>query len=70
MRFFKQVNGWIIKEKRPDEVPNFVEEERKYTVFAPKGPPYYGSFLEDNLTLREAVEWCNENNDFADKGDI
>lgn len=60
MKTLKKVNGWIIKEKRFDEVPSFVEDERKYAVFAPKGQPFYGKWMEDNLTLDEATDWCND----------
>jgi hypothetical protein len=60
MKFFKKVNGWIIKEKKLDEVPHWIDDDKRYGVFSPDG-----RFLEDHLTIEQAIEWCNENNDYA-----
>jgi hypothetical protein len=56
MKKVKQINNWIIKEKRTDEIPIWIEDNRKYAVFSPSG-----IFQEDNLTLKEAEEFCKEN---------
>lgn len=46
------INKWVIKEKRRDEIPSWIEENRKYYIFSSNG-----MFMEDNLTWEEAVEW-------------
>lgn len=62
MKFYKKINGWVIKEKKIDEVPSTIEDNRRYGVFTPED-----RFMEDNLTLDEAIEFCNNNDDFAKK---
>jgi proline racemase len=52
----KQINGWIIKEKRLDEVPMGTDDSNRYAVFAKDG-----RWMEDNLTLAQAEEYCKEN---------
>lgn len=60
MKKIKQVNNWIIKEKRHDEVPSNLPLERCYAIFSPNGK----IFQEDNLTWEEAIEFCQENKDY------
>lgn len=55
MKKIKQLNGFIVKEKRIDEIPLGIDEERKYCVFKDD------IFLEDNLTIDEAISFCKEN---------
>lgn len=56
MKKIKQLNGFIIKEKRLDEIPSWVSDERRYAVFNSEG-----IFLEDNLFLDEAISFCEDN---------
>lgn len=60
MKELKRINKWIIKEKSLDEVPANIADDRRYAVFAPDG-----TFQEDNLTLAEAEEFCEDNLDFV-----
>lgn len=62
LKRYRQINNWIIKEKTPDEVPIGIDENRRYVVFAPDG-----RCMEDNLLEEEALEFCNENEDFVNK---
>jgi hypothetical protein len=55
MKKIKQLNGFIIKEKRIDEIPLGIDENRKYAVFTKDG-----RWLEDNLTYDEAIRVCEE----------
>jgi len=65
MHKVKQINNWIIKEKRLDEMPLSTDLERKYCVFSPSG-----IFQEDNLTLQEAEEFCKDNLDYVNYAKI
>lgn len=58
MKKVKQINNYIIKEKRKDEMPLGIETYRKYVVFAPDG-----KCIEDNLTYQEAEKFCK--NDYT-----
>jgi hypothetical protein len=60
MKQYKQINNWTIKEKSLDEIPHPMTEENRFAVFAPDG-----RWMEDNLTLEQAEEYCNENLDFV-----
>lgn len=60
MKRIKQINKWIILERREnDPYYNSVEKDRNYVVKSPKG-----IISEDRLTLQEAEEFCVENKDF------
>lgn len=60
MKKVKQLNNWIIKEKREDEVPMGIDLESRFAVFSPEGV-----FMEDNLTLEKAEEFCSKNLDYV-----
>jgi aromatic ring-opening dioxygenase LigB subunit len=62
MKKVKQINNLIIKEKRPDEIATFEKEEQRYCVFTP-----HGIYLEDNLTLEQAEDFCKNTKDFLNK---
>lgn len=63
MRKVKQLNNWIIKEKRIGEVPMNLSTDHRYVVFSPTG-----KCQEDNLTIDQAVEFCETNLDYIQKG--
>ena len=62
MKRHKQINHWIIKEKRLDEIPAHLPETQRFAVFSP-----YGIWQEDNLTEEQAIDFCKTNLDYAKK---
>lgn len=58
----QQLNNWIIKEKSLDQVPSWIEYNRRYSVWSPDK-----KCMEDNLTIEEAREFCIENLDYLRK---
>lgn len=62
LKRYRQINNWVIKEKSLDEVPSWVNENRRFVVFAPDG-----RCMEDNLLQEEAIDFCNENKELVNK---
>src|SRR3990167_3174558 len=60
MKKILQINNWVIKEKNDDEIPLSISLTQRYCVFAPNG-----RFMEDNLTLQQAINFCNDNEDYV-----
>jgi hypothetical protein len=53
MKKVKQMNNWLIKERRLDEVPKHIADDHRYCVCT-----LDGIIQEDNLSWDDATGFC------------
>jgi hypothetical protein len=54
-----RINNFVIKEKAISKIPLTKNLNHRFSVFSPDG-----RFLEDNLTLKQAQEFCKNDTTF------